>query len=73
MAQVSVAWSLSKEGAHRPFSKCTGINFSEGVSAPIVGTTSLANLAEAIGKHIRWLLMKTRTEIHPMQPQLTSS
>ncbi|KAJ7707514.1 NADP-dependent oxidoreductase domain-containing protein [Mycena rosella] len=34
MAQVSVAWVLSKEG----------------VSAPIVGTTSLANLADIIGK-----------------------
>ncbi|KAJ7656312.1 Aldo keto reductase [Mycena polygramma] len=32
MAQVSVAWALNKEG----------------VSAPIVGTTSLANLADAI-------------------------
>ncbi|KAF8176732.1 Aldo/keto reductase [Mycena galopus ATCC 62051] len=38
MAQVSIAWSLSKEG----------------VSAPIVGTTSLAHLAEAIaGAHIK--------------------
>ncbi|KAF7336790.1 Aldo-ket-red domain-containing protein [Mycena venus] len=38
MAQVSVAWSLSKEG----------------VSAPIVGTTSLANLEDAIAAtHIK--------------------
>ncbi|KAJ6513009.1 Aldo keto reductase [Mycena sanguinolenta] len=38
MAQVSVAWALSKEG----------------VSAPIVGTTSLANLADAIAAvHIK--------------------
>ncbi|KAJ7721762.1 Aldo/keto reductase [Mycena olivaceomarginata] len=40
MAQVSIAWALSKEG----------------VSAPIVGSTSLANLADAIGncgRHIK--------------------
>lgn len=33
MAQVSVAWSLSKEG----------------VTAPIIGTTSLQNLEDIIG------------------------
>ncbi len=34
MAQVAIAWSLSKEG----------------VTAPIVGTTSLKNLEEMIGE-----------------------
>lgn len=34
MAQVALAWAMGKEG----------------VSAPIVGTTSLQNLAELIGE-----------------------
>ncbi|KAJ7928817.1 aryl-alcohol dehydrogenase [Mycena leptocephala] len=53
MAQVSVAWSLSKEG----------------VSAPIVGTTSLANLAEAIAAtHIKLTEDEIKYLEEPYQP-----
>ena len=40
MAQIAVAWSLAKEG----------------VSAPIVGTTSLKNLQELIGTGLRSMI-----------------
>ncbi len=36
MAQVAIAWSLAKDG----------------VTAPIIGTTSLNNLKDIIGAHI---------------------
>ncbi|KAJ7261783.1 Aldo keto reductase [Mycena haematopus] len=53
MAQVSIAWSLSKEG----------------VSAPIIGTTSLANLAEAIaGVHIKLTEDEIKYLEEPYQP-----
>ena len=39
MAQISLAWILSKPG----------------VTAPIIGTTSLANLEDILGKFL-WLL-----------------
>lgn len=52
MAQVSVAWALSKEGVYSAarFVDIPNSYSSEGVSAPIVGTTSLTNLADIIGK-----------------------
>ncbi|KAJ7678995.1 aryl-alcohol dehydrogenase [Mycena polygramma] len=54
MAQVSVAWSLSKEG----------------ISAPIVGTTSLANLADAIaGTHIKLTEEEIKYLEEPYQPR----
>ena len=37
MAQIAVAWSIAKDG----------------VTAPIVGTTSLKNLEELIGEYLR--------------------
>ncbi|KAF7336771.1 Aldo-ket-red domain-containing protein [Mycena venus] len=53
MAQVSVAWSLSKEG----------------VSAPIVGTTSLANLEDAIAAtHIKLTEDEIKYLEEPYQP-----
>ncbi|KAF8206208.1 NADP-dependent oxidoreductase domain-containing protein [Mycena galopus ATCC 62051] len=55
MAQVSIAWSVSY--------------FFEGVSAPIVGTTSLANLAEAIaGAHIKLTEDEINYLEEPYQP-----
>ncbi|KAJ7682266.1 aryl-alcohol dehydrogenase [Mycena polygramma] len=54
MAQVSVAWSLSREG----------------ISAPIVGTTSLANLADAIaGTHITLTEEEITYLQEPYQPR----
>ncbi|KAJ6514900.1 Aldo/keto reductase [Mycena vitilis] len=54
MAQVSVAWALSKEG----------------VSAPIVGTTSLANLADAIaGARIKLTEEEIEFLEEPYQPR----
>ncbi|KAJ6507931.1 Aldo keto reductase [Mycena vitilis] len=54
MAQVSVAWSLSKEG----------------VSAPIVGTSSLANLADAIaGARIKLTEEELKYLEEPYQPR----
>lgn len=51
MAQVAIAWILTKEGSSQflhvfsnLFNRCI-----VGVSAPIVGTTSLANLHDIIG------------------------
>ncbi|KAJ7476011.1 Aldo/keto reductase [Mycena latifolia] len=53
MAQVSVAWALSKEA----------------VSAPIVGTTSLANLADAIAAiHIKLTEEEVKYLEEPYQP-----
>ncbi|KAJ6507947.1 hypothetical protein C8R47DRAFT_1208965 [Mycena vitilis] len=54
MAQVSVAWSLSK-GVNVDFSETRLCSFvSPDILAPIVGTTSLANLADAVaGTHIK--------------------
>lgn len=59
MAQVAVAWSLGKEG------ECTALtvqivlfsNSAIGVSAPIVGTTSLKNLEDLLGSHLRGLVL----------------
>ncbi|KAJ6507934.1 aryl-alcohol dehydrogenase [Mycena vitilis] len=54
MAQVSVAWSLSKEG----------------VSAPIVGTTSLANLEDAIaGARVKLTEEEIKYLEEPYQPR----
>ena len=51
MAQVSLAWCLSKPGTHLSQLNVTDlIDFMSGVSAPIVGTTSLKNLEELVGK-----------------------
>jgi aryl-alcohol dehydrogenase-like predicted oxidoreductase len=44
MAQVAIAWSLSKDD----------------VSAPIIGTTSLKNLEELIGEYNLTLLSSSR-------------
>ncbi|KAF7336793.1 Aldo-ket-red domain-containing protein [Mycena venus] len=53
MAQVSVAWALSKEG----------------VSAPIVGSTSLANLEDAIAAiHIKLTEEEIKLLEEPYQP-----
>ncbi|KAJ6532014.1 aryl-alcohol dehydrogenase [Mycena capillaripes] len=53
MAQVSVAWSLSKEG----------------ISAPIVGTTSLANLVDAIAAtHVKLTEDEIKYLEEPYQP-----
>ncbi|KAJ7650032.1 aryl-alcohol dehydrogenase [Roridomyces roridus] len=53
MAQVSVAWMLSKEG----------------VSAPVVGTTSLANLADTIaGVHLKLTEEEIKYLEEPYQP-----
>jgi aryl-alcohol dehydrogenase-like predicted oxidoreductase len=49
MAQVSIAWSLSKEGGVISSESASVLFIIEGISAPIVGTTSIANLADAIG------------------------
>lgn len=58
MAQVSVAWVLSKEGDYRVYINWVRLNhgmYFLGVSAPIVGTTSLKNLEEIIGQQIHRL------------------
>ncbi|KAJ7903304.1 Aldo/keto reductase [Mycena olivaceomarginata] len=53
MAQVSIAWSLSKEG----------------ISAPIVGTTSIANLADAIAAvHVKLTEDEIKYLEEPYQP-----
>ncbi|KAJ7129208.1 Aldo/keto reductase [Mycena epipterygia] len=53
MAQVSIAWALSKEG----------------VSAPIVGTTSLTNLADIIaGVHVKLTEDEVKYLEEPYQP-----
>ncbi|KAJ7455285.1 aryl-alcohol dehydrogenase [Mycena galericulata] len=53
MAQVSIAWSLSKEG----------------VSAPIVGTTSLSNLADILGAiHVKLTEDEVKYLEEPYQP-----
>lgn len=44
MAQVALAWSMSKEG----------------LSAPIVGTTSLENLRDLIGKFLSFRLLSMK-------------
>ncbi|KAJ7119755.1 Aldo/keto reductase [Mycena epipterygia] len=55
MAQVSVAWALSKEG----------------VSAPIVGTTSLTNLADIIaGVHVKLTEDEVKYLEEPYQPMV---
>ncbi|KAJ6541213.1 NADP-dependent oxidoreductase domain-containing protein [Mycena vulgaris] len=53
MAQVAVAWVLSKDG----------------VSAPIVGTTSLANLADIVGAiHVQLTEEEIKSLEEPYQP-----
>lgn len=52
MAQIAIAWSLSKEGEYLEVLcwRTTGsIMAGAGVAAPIVGTTSLKNLEDIIG------------------------
>jgi aryl-alcohol dehydrogenase-like predicted oxidoreductase len=56
MAQVAVAWSLAQEGTIKPQSDIyVSLFMAElpvytGVTAPIVGTTSIKNLEEIIGQ-----------------------
>ena len=49
MAQVAIAWNLSKEGRVIRDLPITGLNIGTGVTAPIVGTTSIQNLEDIIG------------------------
>lgn len=53
MAQISVAWSLAKDGKIYILHVINRLQICSttlaGVSAPIVGTTSLKNLEEMIG------------------------
>jgi aryl-alcohol dehydrogenase-like predicted oxidoreductase len=49
MAQVATAWSLSKEGRTILDLRLFSLNLGAGVTAPIVGTTSVQNLEELIG------------------------
>ena len=57
MAQVSLAWILSKEGSFCPriffsWNLLNAVLFNSiGVSAPIVGPTNLKNLEDLIGMH----------------------
>jgi aryl-alcohol dehydrogenase-like predicted oxidoreductase len=49
MAQVAIAWSLSKDGT----------------TAPIIGTTSLQNLEDIVGSCIKfWPLLGILTRYH---------
>ena len=53
MAQVSLAWIMSQEGMYFSivFSFLASLNIqtSKGVTAPVVGTTSLENLYDLLG------------------------
>ena len=56
MAQIAVAWSMAKDGESslgrlvgRHFAESTLPRVCAGVTAPIVGTTSLKNLEDIIG------------------------
>ncbi|KAJ7859128.1 Aldo/keto reductase [Mycena olivaceomarginata] len=69
MAQVSIAWSLSKEGGVIS-SESASLSFViEGISAPIVGTTSIANLADAIAAvHVKLTEDEIKYLEEPYQP-----
>lgn len=57
MAQVNIAWLLSKDGTFPLFfSLLIDLTAVAGVSAPIVGTTSLKNLEDIIGNRT-WKLL----------------
>jgi aryl-alcohol dehydrogenase-like predicted oxidoreductase len=49
MAQVGIAWILSKEGTYRHRPLIYRPDVTQGVTAPIIGTTSLKNLHDIIG------------------------
>ena len=51
MAQVALAWVMNCEGVvfYRSVSPCLKHLFMTGVTAPIVGTTSLENLHDLLG------------------------
>ena len=52
MAQIAIAWALSKEGASHALVYSSQLFYSMddlGVTAPIVGTTSLKNLEDILG------------------------
>ena len=51
MAQIALAWILSKEGEYNPPPKPSAsiLILSIGVTAPIVGTTSITKLKDLIG------------------------
>ena len=70
MAQVSVAWAISKEGLQRLLFQLqirhkVYIFLAIGVSAPIVGSTTLANLTDAIGGRLRFLTRIAKTDLLP--------
>jgi aryl-alcohol dehydrogenase-like predicted oxidoreductase len=51
MAQIATAWCLHKPGTyapHLPLCRLNSVLSSQGVTAPIVGTTSLEHLMDAI-------------------------
>lgn len=52
MAQISIAWSLSKDGTSRLRPHCLLLWLTRClvVSAPIVGTTSLKHLEDMVGQ-----------------------
>ena len=49
MAQVAIAWSLSMEGRMLRALLLIYLNVGSGITAPIVGTTSVQNLEDIIG------------------------
>jgi len=51
MAQVALAWVMNREGVvfYRSVSPCLNHIFMTGVTAPIVGTSSLENLHDLLG------------------------
>ena len=64
MAQISLAWILTKEGSYVPFVErkyrpCVNPSVHAAVSAPIVGTTSLDKLKELIGRDMIPILYPT--------------
>jgi hypothetical protein len=63
MAQVSTAWILAKEGKLLQYEFPAGhlTKFFKGVSAPIIGTTSLKNLEDILGRSFFVVLAKTRS------------
>jgi len=51
MAQVALAWVMNREGVvfNRSVLLCLNHLFMTGVTAPIVGTSSLVNLHDLLG------------------------
>lgn len=61
MAQVALAWALNKDGDNRTHSLLAfslGLNYCNfaGISAVVIGTTSISNLKDSIGE---WFLRLT--------------